>query len=150
MSIPSRSALIAEDNELSLQLLSRAMERFGFRVIQCRSGREALNRTLSEKPTLLILDYEMPDLTGAEVCEKVRQSPDPSIARMPILLLTAHTESEHRDECFRVGVDEFVVKPVDPGSLTALIEATLKRIGALGNGRGNMPDPQPDNVIRIP
>ena len=77
-------------------------------------------------PALLILDYEMPDLNGAELCALVRQNPRPEIAEIPILLVTAHSGVENELECLAAGADDFVTKPVNSTVLKARINTHLR------------------------
>ena len=118
--------LVVDDNDLSRLMLARALEQRGLDVLDCRDGIEALQIIETSGPVLLVLDYEMPELTGAQVCELVRQHENPSIARLPIILLTAHAGEEHEIECLRAGADDFVSKPVNVTILKARIETHLR------------------------
>ena len=123
---PATRILIVDDDALSRQLLSRALERFGYESIECGDGREALQIVESSGPVLLLLDYEMPEFTGAQVCELVRQHHDPKINTLPVLLLTAHAGEEHEVESLRAGADDFVTKPVSLPILKARIDTQLR------------------------
>jgi phosphoserine phosphatase RsbU/P len=122
----STPILVVDDDALSRRLLARALEKSGFRVIQCASGSEALEMVEAGEPMLLVLDYSMPDLTGAQVCERVRGHIDPAISSLPIILLTAHSGEEHELECLAAGADDFVTKPVNTAILKARIETHLR------------------------
>ena len=118
--------LIVDDNDLSRLMLVRALEQRGLDSFDCRDGMEALQIVENYSPLLLVLDYEMPELTGAQVCELVRHHQDPVIASLPIILLTAHAGEEHEVECLRAGADDFVSKPVNVTILKARIETHLR------------------------
>jgi sigma-B regulation protein RsbU (phosphoserine phosphatase) len=118
--------LVVDDNDLSRLMLVRALEQRGLEAFDCRDGMEALQIVESYGPLLLVLDYEMPELTGAQVCEIVRQNKNPSIASLPIILLTSHAGEEHEIECLRAGADDFVSKPVNVTILKARIETHLR------------------------
>ena len=122
---PSR-ILLVEDDEISRQLLARALERRGYEVVECVNGREALQIIETSGPVLLVLDYEMPEFTGAQVCEMVRQHQDPAIATLPIILLTAHTGEEHEVESLASGADDFITKPVNVTILKARIDTQIR------------------------
>lgn len=122
----STPILLADDDDTSRQVLSRSLEKAGFPVIQCRSGHEALARIAGGDPMLLVLDYDMPDFTGAQVCERVRGNRDPIIATLPIILLTGHSGPEHEVECLEAGADDFVTKPVNISTLKARLETQLR------------------------
>ena len=108
-------------------MLARALSRLGFSVTPCADGAEAL-LVLEKCPgeALLVLDYAMPGLNGAQVCEKVRAYGDPALAQTPIILLTAHTGEAEEIECFQAGADDFVCKPVNLPVLKARIETHLR------------------------
>ena len=119
--------VVADDEPEMRRLLTRALSRLGLSVTPCADGEEAL-RLLNERPgeALLVLDYAMPGLNGAQVCEQVRAHPNPAIAQTPIILLTAHAGEEHEIECFGAGADDFVSKPVSLPVLRARIETHLR------------------------
>ncbi len=121
--------LLVDDNDLSRQLLARSLEKSGFLVIQCNGGHEALEIVNAGEPMLLVLDYEMPGLTGVEVCVTVRAHHEPAIATLPIILLTAHIDEKHEIECLSAGADDFVTKPVNSTTLKARIETQLRLHG---------------------
>ena len=128
----SRMEIVVVDDEMVMrQMLQRALSRAGYSASACASGLEALQ--LLEKrggEALLVLDYAMPGLNGAEVCRSVRSHADAAIAQTPIILLTAHTGEAHEIECFQAGADDFVSKPVNLPVLKARIETHL-RLAAL-------------------
>ena len=123
--------VVADDEPEMRRLLVRGLSRSGFSVTGCADGEEAL-LLLCERQgeALLVLDYAMPGLNGAQVCERVRAHRDPAIAQTPIILLTAHAGEENEIECFRAGADDFVSKPVSLPVLRARIETHL-RLAAL-------------------
>jgi len=124
-SAPSR-ILLVEDDEISRQLLARALERRGCEVVECANGREALQLVENSGPVLLVLDYEMPEFTGAQICEMIRKHKDPAIATLPIILLTAHTGEEHEVESLASGADDFITKPVNVTILKARIDTQIR------------------------
>lgn len=126
MTAPTLNVLIVDDDRLGRKLLSRSLENHGFNVIECRDGREALQMLEESGPALLVLDYQMPEFNGAQICDLVRQSPDPDIAQTPIILLTAHSGEDHEIECLNAGADDFVTKPVNLAVLRARIETHLR------------------------
>lgn len=117
---------VVDDDQLSGRLLTSALEHEGLETVTCRSGSEALQKLREEGPALLVLDYEMPDLNGAEICALVRQDPDPKIAEIPILLVTAHSGVENELKCLKAGADDFVTKPVNLAILKARITTHLR------------------------
>jgi sigma-B regulation protein RsbU (phosphoserine phosphatase) len=120
------NVFVVDDDRLCGTLLKRTLERFGFKVIECRDGMEALQLLEESGPALLVLDYEMPELNGAQVCEIVRKYPDPDIAEIPIILLTAHTDERKELECLNAGANDFVTKPVNLAVLKARIDTHVR------------------------
>jgi serine phosphatase RsbU (regulator of sigma subunit) len=118
--------LVVDDENLNRELLVRALEKAGYEARGCRNGHEALELLEQEGPVLMVLDYEMPELTGAQVCEIVRKHPDPTIATVPIILLTAHSGEQHEIECLRAGADDFVTKPINATILKARIDTQVR------------------------
>lgn len=126
--MPSEMEIIVVDDEpVMRQMLGRALARFGFSVTQCSGGTEAL-RQLEERQgkALLVLDYSMPHLNGAEVCQRIRANAHPEIAQTPIILLTAFAGESREVECFEAGADDFVSKPVNLPVLKARITTHLR------------------------
>ena len=122
--------LVVDDDHLTRRLLAQALEKSGYRVLDCRDGVEALQLLENAGPAILVLDYQMPEFNGAQICEIIRGSPDPEIAQVPIILLTAHSNSDHEVECLRAGANDFVTKPVNMAVLKARID-THTRLYAL-------------------
>jgi sigma-B regulation protein RsbU (phosphoserine phosphatase) len=117
--------LIADDDPMSLRLLIRTLE-LDHEVVQCQNGYEAMQMLEGGGPALVVLDYQMPGLNGAQVCEMIRSSPDPEVAQSPIIMLTGHSNSQHEIECLRSGADDFVTKPVNMAVLRARIDTHLR------------------------
>lgn len=113
--------LIADDDFISLEVLKAMLTSYPVEVISASNGKEALALALENKPQLIILDYEMDDLTGAEVCTQLRK--DSAFTDTPIIALTGHQSSTHLDQCRDAGMNQTLHKPVTPDALTQLLEA---------------------------
>jgi len=126
--------VVVDDDPLMRRVLGEALERMGFAVRLCSGGGEALKALESLKPLtgnfLLVLDYDMPEIDGLEVCRRVRANPDPGLAQTPVILLTAHVGDEAEVQCLQGGADDFVNKPLNLTVLKARIETHL-RLAAL-------------------
>ena len=118
--------LLADDEAVSRRLLSEALQRAGFDVRQAADGAEALRLAASDAPDLLVLDFEMPHLDGAEVCRALRNSDREDWQTLPVIMLTAHTEEAEEISCLQAGANDFVTKPVSRGVLTARIRTQLR------------------------
>ena len=118
--------LVVDDDRPSRQALVRLLQREGFEVIDREDGRNVIALIEQFRPNLVVSDYEMPGLNGAEVCAVIRAHADPEIAALPIILLTAHTGESHEVECLEAGANDFVSKPVNSAILKARIGTHLR------------------------
>jgi sigma-B regulation protein RsbU (phosphoserine phosphatase) len=117
--------LIADDDPASRRFLGRALEH-DYEIVECHSGTEAIQLLEADGAALVVLDYQMPDLNGAQVCELIRASASPEVAQSPIIMLTAHSNADHEIECLRSGADDFVTKPVNLAALRARLDTHLR------------------------
>ena len=119
--------LVVDDERFSRRVLVRTLENAGFTCRECSGGLEALRLIGEQLPSLLLLDYSMPDdLNGAEVCEHVRAHADSSVAQLPIIMLTGMGGEEQEVFCLQAGANDFVAKPVNPAVLKARIDTQLR------------------------
>ncbi|UOZ07116.1 fused response regulator/phosphatase [Amycolatopsis sp. WQ 127309] len=119
------SILVVDDLEASRYLTSSWLRRNGYRVSEARTGQEALTAVAEEELDLVLLDVHLPDMSGFEVCERVKG--DPRTAAMPVIHISATAiEVEDRTAGLDRGADGYLVEPVDPGELVATVEAALR------------------------
>lgn len=123
---PAPEVLVADDEGLSRGLVVRALEMAGFRCRQCADGTAALAEAERDTPALLLLDFDMPGLDGTEVCRRVRAHADPTVASLPIIMMTGLTGEEQEVRCLESGADDFVSKPVNLAVLRARINTHLR------------------------
>ncbi len=116
--------LVIEDDPDIRELLGYNLTREGFEVSLCSNGQEGLERALSRKVDLLILDLMLPLMNGIEVCKKLRENPDKR--SLPIIMLTA--KSEETDIVFGLGVgaDDYMIKPFGVKELIARVYTRLR------------------------
>jgi two-component system sensor histidine kinase/response regulator len=117
--------LVAEDNELSAQVLEQLLVRQGDRVRLASSGREALTLAQQGSFDLLLLDVHMPELDGFQVVRAIRERESTAGGHLPIIALTARSRKEDRERCLAAGMDEFLTKPIRPADLLAAIDRVL-------------------------
>ena len=118
--------LIVEDEQDLLAALEYNLKREGYRTQTANTGTEALKRLNEEtKPDLVLLDLMLPDMTGTEVCRKLKG--DPSTKDVPVIMVTAKGEEIDRVVGFEVGADDYVVKPFSMRELILRVRAVLKR-----------------------
>ena len=123
---PSERILVADDDATSRKLLARILSSAGFSSAQAADGIEALKMLHAEPPSLLLLDFDMPGMDGAEVLKQLRQDSDPSIAQIPTIMLTGHGGEESEVLCLEAGADDFVTKPINQAVLRARIDTQLR------------------------
>ena len=111
--------LVADDEANLLLLLKDNFEEYGFEVITAVNGEEALQKTIAEKPNMIILDVEMPKLNGFQVCERIRQNPN--FKDVPILIFSAYTQPEDIKKGLALGADDYVTKPFKIKDLIATV-----------------------------
>jgi len=121
----ARCILVVDDEPDLLELVRFNLDRAGFRVETAASGGEALARLRRSPPDLLVLDLMLPDLSGEEVCRRVRA--DPRLAGLPVIMLTAKSEEVDRVVGFELGADDYVTKPFSPRELVLRVKALLRR-----------------------
>src|SRR5687768_2202941 len=125
-SVTPPHVLVVDDEPASRRLLRQALQPLGFAVETCASGAEALRIIESEPVDLLVLDFEMPEMDGAEICARLRAHPVPGLAELPIILLTGHAGEDEEVRCLQAGANDFVTKPVSVAVLEARIQTQLR------------------------
>jgi DNA-binding response OmpR family regulator len=114
--------LAVDDDPIILRLLQLNLELEGFDVLTAADGREGLAAVREHKPDVVLLDVMMPHLDGFQVCAAVRADEDASVARTPIIILSAKAQQADLDAGRRAGADEYVTKPFDPLTLIELVD----------------------------
>ena len=118
--------LLVEDDPNLVELVRYTLEKEGFEVIQTDDGEEAMILAEEEKPDLVILDWMIANLSGIEVCRRLRRQA--STANLPIVMLTARAEEGDRIRGLETGADDYITKPFSPRELIARIRAVLRRL----------------------
>src|SRR5437868_10853030 len=118
--------LVADDDGMSRRVLAQLLRAAGYECRVCKDGFEALDMVHEKAPTLLLLDFDMPGANGAEVLQRLRTDPQPGIAQIPTIMLTAHGSEQSEVSCLQAGADDFVTKPVNAAVLRARIETQLR------------------------
>src|SRR5436305_4571504 len=127
MSNTSRAQiLVVDDDAVSRKILARLLASAGYQCHECEDGTEALALVHAKRPSLLLLDFDMPGLNGTEVLKSLRSDSDPAIAQIPAIMLTGHGSEESEVRCLQAGADDFVTKPVNAAVLRARIETQLR------------------------
>lgn len=121
----SKTVLIC-DNEAPLRaLVSAALDRNDYRVVEARDGDESLELARSERPDLIVLDMMMPGRTGLEVLDEIRR--DSELTDTRVVMLTARAQASDREAVLQAGADRFVAKPFSPLELAGIVDELLNR-----------------------
>jgi two-component system cell cycle response regulator DivK len=115
--------LLVEDHEEIWDFLSRRLKRRGYDVILAHDGQEAVDKTRSERPDVVLLDMNLPVMDGWTAAGILKADPD--TATVPLIALTAHAMSGDRDKALEAGCDDYHPKPVDFSRLLSQIDAAL-------------------------
>ena len=114
--------LVVDDDPGVLDVVSFALQREGFDVVEARSGRAALEQGRTGAFDLVILDVMLPDVSGTEVCDALRSESD-----VPIVMLTARDAESDRVGGLDIGADDYVTKPFSTAELASRVRALLRR-----------------------
>ncbi len=117
--------MVMDDDLAILELIRTLLLPWGVATIPVSNPEQFWEVLATTKPDVLILDIEMPKINGIELCQVVRN--DPEWAELPILILSAHTDTATRQQVFSIGVDDFLQKPIVEPELVARIMNRLER-----------------------
>ena len=118
--------LVVDDDAMSRRVLVQLLSAAGYDCRVSNDGSEGLEAIHASPPSLLLLDFDMPGLNGAEVLRRLRSDENPTIAQIPAIMLTAHGSEQSEVSCLQAGADDFVTKPVNASVLRARIETQLR------------------------
>lgn len=117
--------LVVEDESAQREVLQYNLEAEGFRVVMAVNGDEALLMVREEKPDLIVLDWMLPNVSGIEICRRVKANPE--TRAIPIIMLSARSEEADRVRGLETGADDYVVKPYSVVELMARLRTQLRR-----------------------
>ena len=123
---PDGEILVVDDDPLTRKMLVRTLSAGGYECSEAENGVVAWEQMLSHQPSLVLLDFEMPDLNGAELVSRMRGYANPAIAQIPTIMLTGHSDEQSELLCLEAGADDFVTKPINTTVLRARIETQLR------------------------
>lgn len=117
--------LLIDDDANIIKLLTLVLSRAGFQIMAANTGEEGVKLAVQHAPDLAILDVMLPGMDGYTVCRKLRENPDTSW--IPVLMLTAQSETRDKLAGFNAGADDYLTKPFEPDELTLRVKALLAR-----------------------
>jgi DNA-binding response OmpR family regulator len=118
----SQAIMVVEDEASIASFVALYLKNAGYTVRTAATGGEALAQLMSSTPALIVLDLNLPDIDGIEVCRRVRKTGD-----VPIIMLTARDEDVDKIIGLEVGADDYLTKPFNPRELVARVKSVLRR-----------------------
>ena len=117
--------LVAEDNRVNQKVVTRLLEKQGHRVTLAENGREALEKLLLGGFDAILMDVQMPEMTGLEAARAIRRAERGSGRHIPILAMTAHAMKGDRERCLASGMDGYVSKPIRSRELLDALQGLI-------------------------
>jgi pilus assembly protein CpaE len=117
--------LVVDDDTDSLKLIGLTLQRQGFEIVAANTGKQAMEKALSDRPDLVILDVMMPDMDGTEVCRQLRTNP--ATKAISIIMFSAKAMVDDKVAGFEAGADDYLTKPTHPAELVSRVKAILAR-----------------------
>ncbi|MBO5038658.1 MAG: phosphate regulon transcriptional regulator PhoB [Alphaproteobacteria bacterium] len=117
--------MVIEDEEAISMLLSYNLEKEGFEVAVVANGMNAVSEIERLMPSVIILDWMLPEISGVEICKLIRSKPD--IKNIPVIMLTAKSQEEDKIKGLGAGADDYVTKPFSVPELMARVKTNMRR-----------------------
>ena len=115
--------LVVDDEKAIRRFLKASLSSHGYNVFESATGREALERSVSSHPDVIILDLGLPDVDGIEVIRKIRKR-----AKTPIIVLSVREDASDKIAALNLGADDYLTKPFSIGELLARLKAVMRRL----------------------
>ncbi|MDI6763737.1 MAG: response regulator [Thermodesulfobacteriota bacterium] len=116
--------LVIEDNEQNLYLVNFILKKNGYEVIEARNGEEGIRLAIKDKPDLILMDIQLPDMGGMEATRRIRASKGDG--RVPIVAITSYAMNGDRGRALAAGCTGYIEKPIDPETFMGEVEKFIK------------------------
>jgi two-component system OmpR family response regulator len=140
----SKNILIVDDDPNIREVIRFALDKAGMVAILAKDGREAIELFRKHSPNLMVLDINMPEMDGLEVCRELRKSSD-----IPIIFLSSREDEIDRVLGLEIGGDDYVTKPFSPRELVARVNVVLKRVQGLSPKENSTINPLLSGLISM-
>ena len=124
-----RTILVVDDEEPIREMVTVALEMAGYNCLEAADAKQAHAHVIDHKPDLILLDWMLPDISGIEFARRLKRNELTN--EIPIVMLTAKGEEDHKIQGLETGADDYITKPFSPRELAARLKAVLRRTGAL-------------------
>ena len=119
-----KRVLVIEDNENNMKLICLVLEKHGYEPIQAFTGVEGVDKAIQEKPDIILMDIQLPDISGIEATQRIRMMDD--MQEIPIIAITSYAMSGDREKILNVGCNGYFEKPIDPLTIVEDIEKIVE------------------------
>lgn len=119
----AKTVLIVEDNELNMKLFHDLLEAQGYEILQTRDGMEALKMAREHKPDLILMDIQLPEVSGLEVTKWIKEDDD--LKSIPIIAVTAFAMKGDEEKIREGGCEAYIAKPISVSNFLATVEKFL-------------------------
>ncbi|PTQ91048.1 phosphate regulon transcriptional regulator PhoB [Agitococcus lubricus] len=125
----SERILIVDDEIAIREMISIALDLAGFETLEAEDALQAHHKIVDERPSLVLLDWMLPGMTGVELCRRLKR--DETLNEIPVIMLTARGDEDHKIQGLDSGADDYITKPFSTRELVSRIKAVLRRSSAL-------------------
>ena len=119
----AKTVMIVEDNELNMKLFRDLIEAYGYETVQTRSGLNAVELAREHRPDLILMDIQLPEISGLEVTRKLKD--DPELRRIPVIAVTAFAMKGDEERIRDAGAADYLAKPVSIGPFMRAVRGLL-------------------------
>ena len=120
-----KTILIVDDEAPIREMVAMALEMAGYQCLEAADAKQAHSLVVDSRPDLILLDWMLPDISGIELARRLKR--DQLTAEIPIIMLTAKGEEDHKIQGLETGADDYITKPFSPRELAARLKAVLRR-----------------------
>jgi two-component system cell cycle response regulator DivK len=118
-----KRVLVVEDNVNNMKLITFVLKKHGYEPIEAFSGDEGVEKAIAERPDIILMDIQLPDISGIEATERIRMMDD--MQDIPIIAITSYAMSGDREKILNVGCNGYFEKPIDPVTIMGDIEKII-------------------------
>lgn len=123
--------ILVDDNPVIRRLYTRIFQRSGFHILTAKNGTDGLARIITEKPDGAIIDHDLPDISGLDLCKRLRA--DKNLNSIKLILFTKHKDEETKTTAMKIGIDSIVIKSPDATEIVRTTKQVLKAGPAMNN-----------------